>query len=371
MNKLHGIVFAYESNAALRELTQHRTTSSLPFGGRFRLVDFMLSNLVNAGVSDVGLIVHSNYQSLLDHVGSGKSYDLSRKEGGLNILPPFSFANRPGAQVYLGHMDALSGVYSYLQNIRQEYVFLATSDFAANIPVSDMLEAHLKSGADITALCVTAPTNRVTDANYYTLGAGGLISDVAIAPKEASGCESMEAYILSKELLLSLVEHCSAHGINSFSKGVIRGMCTSLRISPYFFEGYAARIQSVQSYYARSMELLDAAVRRDLFNPKRPIRTKDHSVPAVYYAPSAQVSNSLIAYGSVIEGTVENSLIYREVKVEKGAVVKDCVLMPETVVGAGANISCIVTDKHVKIGAGRTLVGYENYPIAIAKYEVV
>lgn len=371
MNKLHGIVFAYQSDQALRELTQHRNTSSIPFGGRYRLVDFMLSNLVNAGVTDVGLIVHSSYQSLLDHVGSGKAYDLSRKHGGLKILPPFGYESRPGFQEYRGHMDALAGVYSYLEGIRQDYVVLAGSDLAANIPLGDMLDAHCKSGADISVLCSKNPTGRSVNCDYFTLGENGMICDVAIRPKEPTGCESLEVYILSKALLLKLVSHCSAHNIHSFNQGVMQDMAHSLKIAPYFFEGYSARIQTMSGYYARSMELLDYDVRRDLFNSERPVSTKDRSEPSTYYGPGAVVENSLIADGCIIEGTVENCVLFRQVHIAKGAVVRNCVLMQNTRVGEDATLSCVVSDKNVQIGAGRNLIGHENYPIAIAKYEVV
>ena len=370
-NNLHGIVFAYQGDAALRELTQHRHTGSIPFGGRYRLVDFVLSNMVNAGVSDVGLIVHTSYQSLLDHVGSGKDYDLSRKRGGLKILPPFSYASRPGSPEYAGHMDALAGVCSYLERIRQDYVVLAGSDLVANLPLEEMLEAHLKSGADITALCTAEPSGRSKDATYLTLGEDGLVADVALAPKQPSGCESLDVYILSKKLLLELVHDCSAHGVLTFGKGVLQAKADKLRIAPFFFGGYFARIQSVQNYFTASKELLDAEVRRDLFPSARPIRTKDFSVPSTYYGSTSTTDNALIADGCIIEGTVENCVLFRDVQVKKGAVVKDCVLMQGTEVGANATISYVVADKNVKISDGCTLTGHENYPIAIGKYEVV
>lgn len=181
MNKLHGIIFAYLSNPDLRELTQHRNTCSIPYGGQYRVIDFMLSNMVNAGVSDVGLIVHANYQSLLDHVGSGKDWDLSRKHGGLRILPPFGYSGRREG-VYRGRMDALAGVRSYLQYIRQDYVVLAGGDLAVNLPLNDIFEAHIRNDADITAVCTSRPMGSPKDCDYFTIGAGGRITDVLVHP---------------------------------------------------------------------------------------------------------------------------------------------------------------------------------------------
>ena len=260
MKTLHGIIFAYLSNPDLRELTQNRNTCSIPYGGRYRVIDFMLSNMVNAGMSDVGLIVDANYQSLLDHVGSGKDWDLSRKHGGLRILPPFGYSAGKREGAYRGRMDALAGVRSYLQNIRQDYVVLAGGDLAVNLPLNDIFEAHMRNDADITAVCTSRPLGSPKNCDYFTIGAGGRITDVSVHPPIAQGCESLEVYVLSKELLLSLVDHCAAHNIPSFSTGVLQGMVGQLKICPYVFDGYAARLQSVAGYFARSMDLLDPAV---------------------------------------------------------------------------------------------------------------
>ena len=370
MNKLHGIVFAYRSNPNLRELTQPRNTCSVPYGGRYRVVDFMLSNMVNAGITDVGLIVHTNYQSLLDHVGSGKDWDLSRKHGGLRILPPFSYADKRES-LYRGRMDALAGVRSYLANIRQDHVVLAGGDLAVNLPLREIYASHIKSGADITAVCTATPKGAPHSCDYFTVDSKGFASDIAIHPETPSGCESLEVYILSKELLLNLVDYCSAHNISSFSEGVLSRMWGQLKIHVYIHDGYAARLQSVSGYFERSMELLDPAVRSQLFVPERPVKTKDQSNPSTYYGPEARSTNSLVADGCIIEGEVENSILFRGVKVEKGARVSNCVLMQGTTIQAGAVLKYTITDKNVRVNAGRMLMGHSSYPLAIAKNEIV
>ena len=371
MNELHGIVFAYRSNPDLRELTQNRNTCSIPYGGRYRVIDFMLSNMVNAGLTDVGLIVHANYQSLLDHMGSGKDWDLSRKHGGLRILPPFGYTSKGLEGVYRGRMDALAGVSSYLQNIRQDYVVLAGGDLAVNLPLRDMFEQHLKSGAAITAACTTVPKGDPKNCDYFTLDESGKVTDVSVHPLIAQSVESLEVYILSKELLLNLVDYCATHDISSFSQGVLLTMKDKLKIHVYVHEGYAARLQSVSGYFARSMELLDPKIRAQLFVPERPIRTKDRSDPSTYYGPDAKSINSLVADGCIIEGEVENSILFRGVRVEKGARVSNCVLMQGTVIQAEAVIKYAITDKNVRVNPGRMLMGHSSYPLAIAKNEIV
>lgn len=372
MKDLHGIIFAYRSDPMLRELTHHRNTCSVPFGGRYRIIDFALSNMVNAGVNDVGLIVQSSYQSLLDHVGSGKDWDLSRKRGGLRILPPFSYADRHGVEgSYRGRMDALAGVWDYLENIRQDYVVLAGGDLVANLPLADVFQQHLASGADITAVCTKQFSGVSTSCTYLTVGGGNRVNDVAVNPNAPVGYESLEVYILSKTLLLSLVEHCQSHKISSFGDGVLLSMVNTLKIVPYLFEGYAARLQSVPAYFQANAALLDPTVRADLFTTERPIKTKDRSDPSTYYAPGARSVNSLVADGCVIDGEVENSILFRGVKVEKGARVSNCILMQGAVVKTGAVVNYVIADKNVTVGDGRMLMGTDTYPLAIPKYSVV
>ncbi len=371
MNNLHGVIFAYRANPDLRELTLHRNTSSVPYGGRYRLIDFMLSNMVNAGVDDVGLIVHASYQSLLDHVGSGKDWDLSRKRGGLRILPPFGYAGKRGDGIYHGRMDALTGVYSYLKKIRQDYVVLANGDMALNLPLAEVYEQHLKSGADITAVCTRQMRGYPRSTVYFTMNQRGLVTDVSACPFVAMGCESLEIYMLSKELLLSLVDYAAAHGISSFSEGVLSPMAGTLKISPWFFDGYVARVQTLGGYYARNMELLDPAVRADLFNPSRPVRTKDRSDPSTYYGPSSRSATSLVADGCIVDGEVENSILFRGVRVEKGARVSNCILMQSTVIREGGTLKYAISDKNVVVNPGRMLMGHETYPLAIAKNAVI
>jgi glucose-1-phosphate adenylyltransferase len=371
MNDLHGLLLAYRSNIDLRELVQHRNTCSIPFGGRYRIIDFMLSSMVNAGGSDVGLIVHSGYQSLLDHVVSGKDWDLSRKHGGLHILPPFGYAESSAAGGYLGRMDALAGVRSYLGKIRQDFVVIASGDIVANLPIADAFEHHLRTGADITAVCTHKYISDSTRCTYFNVDDNGRVTDVTIRPHTPRGCEALECYIMSTSLLLSLTDYAAAHKIHSFSEGILVNMSNSLRISAYVYDGYVARFHTVPAYFAKSMELLDPAVQACLFDPLRPIRTKDQSNPSTYYGPEAHSSGSLIADGCIIEGTVENSILFRGVRVEKGCKISNCILMQSTTVEKNATLSYVLTDKNVTIHPHRTLMGYASYPLAIAKNATV
>ena len=372
MNDLHGILFAYHSDVSLGELTRPRNTCSLPFGGRYRLIDFMLSNYVNAGITDVGLVVHRSYQSLLDHVGSGKDWELSRKHGGLRILPPFSYAEK-GVGDYRGIMDALSGVYSYIQNIRQDYIIMGCGDIAVNLPVAEILEKHIQSQADVTVVCTPKLNGTPRSSIYVTSDAEGRVSDLSINPVAApeGTAESLGIYVISRELLLKMIDYCSAHSIYLFARGVLLPRLTTLKVMAYVHQGYAARFQSVSGYFSHSMELLSPEVRDDLFNPRRPIRTKDMSNPSTYYGPDSKSHNSLVADGCIIDGEVENSVLFRGVVVEAGAKVSNSVLMQGTVVRSGASLAYVVADKNVQVNQDRVLQGHSTYPLAIAKDSVV
>lgn len=365
--QLHGILFAYRDNPHLRELISHRTVASIPFGGRYRMIDFMLSNMVNAGIVDIGVVMQEKCLSLLDHLGSGKDWDLARKRGGLRVLPPFSTQGRN----FRGKMEALNGTASYVDEIRQEYVVMADGDVACNLDINAVFQAHLASGADITAVCTKTPNGDPRMSTYLKVDETGRVNDVIDSPNAAEGYEALKVYILSTAKLVELVNYCASHNQYSFTTDVLIARKDELNIRPYFYDGYVAHLTTVASYYARSMELLQEGIGKDIFNPDHPIRTKDRSDPSTYYAPGSKAVNSLIADGCVIEGTVEDCVIFRGVHVGKDAVVRNCVLMQDTVVEEGANIRHVITDKDVTIKAHRTLSGHASYPLAIEKNSII
>lgn len=370
MRELHGIIFSYEKRNELYELAEKRTAASLPFGGRYRCVDFVLSNLVNAGVQDVGVVLHGRYQSLLDHLGTGKDWDLSRKRGGLKILPPFACKQDWGESDFRGKLDALMGVRSYLDEIRQEHVVLMDGDLVVNLPLSEILEAHIHNGADITAVCGN-DSFRVENGTYFEMGPDGRITDVLYHLNNPRGRRSLEVYILSRELLVRLVDECATHDQYSWRRDVLQARKNELTIQGYVWSGFAAQIRSVQEYYDRSMQLLDPAVRADLFCPERPIRAKSADKSSAYIAPDGWCTNSLVADGCCISGRVENSILFPGVTVEKDAVVRNCILFKETAIRRGAELAYVITDKRVEILDNRTLMGHARYPLVIAKNSIV
>lgn len=367
MKNIHTLIFTNQANYDLKELTEVRSMSAVPYGGRFRMIDFMLSNCVNAGITDIGVVLEQNYQSLLDHIGTGKHWDLARRRGGLRLLPPFSMKSSGSSGHIRGRMEALASLDSYLEQIRQDYVLLTDGDIALNIDLSKVYDQHVASGADITIVCVPNHIGDPKQTTYVIPAEDGSIADILEKPDEAEGLEYISMALLSKDLLIQVNKYCAAHNQYSFSNDVLVGMKDKLKVMPYVFDGYCARFTSVASYYEKSMDLLKPEVRDELFDADRPIRSKDRTDAPTYYAPGSVVKNSMIADGCVIEGTVENSILFRNVTVAKGAVVKNSILMKGVVVGENAQVNCTIADKDVTVSPNGNLSGHPNYPLLIAK----
>ena len=368
MKDLHGIIFAYENHNNLRDLTEHRMPASIPFAGRYRIIDFILSSMVNAGITDVGVVLHGRYQSLLDHLGNGKDWDLSRSHGGLKLLPPFSYAQRGELREFRGKMEALAGIRSYLEGIRQSHVVMANSDHIINIPLQDVYKAHLETGADITVVCTsnldTCPDNN----SYYRLSEDGRVTETLFEVRNNQGFyRSLEIFILSKELLLDLVDEAVSHDQYTWRTAVMQGKADQLHIHSYVWDGYAAQIRSLKEYYDRSMELMDSTIRREVFHPQRPIFTKERNDASTYVDPAGTCCNSLIADGCTIEGSVENSILFRGVSIARGASVKNSILMQDVTIHRDAVLHHVIADKNVEILGERTLMGHEQYPLSISK----
>lgn len=370
MMDAHGIIFAQNSSEKLKELTRHRTVSSLPFGGRYRIVDFMLSSLVNAGVPDVGVIVQDHYQSLLDHLGSGRDWDLSRKRGGLRLLPPFGYGGASGRCVVRGKIESLAGAANYLGRIRQRYVILADGDIIANLPLEEALAFHAESGCGITAVCTKHDVGEPSEAVTMLLDGKGRAIGITRGTN-AAGCHALGVYILEKELLLWLITHCVTHGLDDFERDVLQKQPGGFCVAGWVFDGYAAKAYSCESYFRHSMELLQKEVRGELFNRSRPVMTKVRDETSSYYGPDSKADNCLVADGCYIEGEVRNSILFRGVRVEKGARISDSILMQGTTVCSGASLCYTVSDKDVTVNRERMLMGHALYPIVIEKGSVI
>lgn len=361
-NNVMGIIFCNTNDDRLPELTPLRTMGSVPFGCRYRLVDFSLSNMVNAGISKVGLVTKRNYQSLADHVGNGRPWDLARKKGGLSILSPFMYAH---TGVYKGKIDALYNARDYIAHSREQYVVIANSNVVANIDLEEMIERHIDSEADITV----AYKENITTETYLNFN-NGRVSGITDAPGLGENCAYLDMMLLKRELLLSLIDEATTHNYTNLNTDILGRKAKSLGIYGYEVTGTAFVINSMISYFDASMKLLDKETRDEIFDG-RPVYTKLRDDMPTRYGMNAKVGHSLIADGCVIEGEVKNSIIFRGVNIGKGAKLENCIIMQSCEIGENTHLTYVVADKNVSFKDGRTLMGCHSFPMVIGKGLIV
>lgn len=367
MGNVLGLVFANMHDTTLGDMTKNRTMGSVMFGGRYRLIDFPLSNMVNSGISEVGVITKSNYQSLLDHLGSAREWDLARKKGGLYILPPFGNVE---STLYRGRIEALYGAMSFIKHSRAKYVILSDCDVVTNIDYKPIVAAHIESGADITAVAHTGvySSDEIKTSTVFNIDADKNVTSVLINPDISGTCTtSLNVFVMSMDFLIETVNDAMARGNVSFERNILQEKCRELKIKIYEYDNYFSKLNSPESYFKSNMALLEPENARKLFVPKRSIYTKVSDNAPVKYDLDSKVSNSLIADGCIIEGEVENSVLFRGVKVGKGAKVKNCILMQGTVVGDNAELNYLITDKNVSICENHILTSSPQYPMYVGK----
>ena len=367
MGNVLGLVFANMHDTTLGDMTKNRTMGSVMFGGRYRLIDFPLSNMVNSGISEVGVITKSNYQSLLDHLGSAREWDLARKKGGLYILPPFGNVE---STLYRGRIEALYGAMSFIKHSRAKYVVLSDCDVVTNIDYKPIVAAHIESGADITAVAHTGvySSDDIKTSTVFNVDADENVTSVLINPDISGTCTtSLNVFVMSMDFLIETVNDAMARGNVSFERNILQEKCRELKIKIYEYDNYFSKLNSPESYFKSNMALLEPENARKLFVPKRSIYTKVSDNAPVKYDLDSKVSNSLIADGCIIEGEVENSVLFRGVKVGKGAKVKNCILMQGTVVGDNAELNYLITDKNVSICENHILTSSLQYPMYVGK----
>ena len=369
-----GLIYAGEEITNMRELVDQRTVGALPIGGKFRTIDFPLSNMVNSDIRSVGVIVSRNYNSLMDHLGSGKEWDLSRKGEGLFILTPFSLRENPGT--YRGKIEALRSSMDYLRHTRQEYCILAGATSIYNFSYDEMMRYHIESGADITALYHIVGDEHMVDEAYrdvfFELSDDGRVRGVEINPMLTThSARSLKSYIVRKDILMYLVDECFSKGEYKFSENLLRNNVDRIKIMGYEYQGYVGMLRSVSAYFGIHMDMLDEKIRDELFPQDNRIYTKTKDSVPTKYSPTAEVKQSLIANGCIIEGIVENSVLFRDVRVGKGARIKNSIMLPGSKIEESADLEYVILDKASTVRQNSRLIGSKDYPVVIRKRGIV
>ncbi len=369
-----GIIFSNLHDRQVPELTRMRTMASVPFACRYRLIDFALSNMVNSGISNISVITHNNYRSLMEHIGSGKDWGLARRSSGVKLLPPFitAHANVHNA-LYTSRLEALKSVAYSISEMREDYIVLSDCDLIVNIDLNDVIRSHIESGADITMVCKRLPVITADEKarTIFEADEDGRITDCITHPEVGLRDKdvSLNIWVATRTYLQSAVQDAVAHDYSSFTFDIIAKNANRRNYRVYRYGGVCGDINSLAGYYKESMALLADHERWDsLFNAEnRPVLTRVHNSPPTKYAKGAQVTNSMIADGCRIEGRVENSIIFRGVRVGPHAVVKNSILFQDAYIGEDADLNCVIADKSVVIRDRVRLSGHPDLPFYIDK----
>lgn len=372
MKNVMGIIMSGGRNTKLKELSTNRSSPAVPVGGKYRAIDFVLSNMVNSGITNIGVITQYSFRSLMDHLGSGKEWDLDRKTDGLFLFPPF--LSDDGAGWYRGTADAMYNNLTFLKRSNEEYVVISQGNCIFATTFDDMLRAHRETGADITVAyreMKDVLPEELTNMGIVQVDKTSRIIDFQEKPLHpASLYGSLGIYMIKRELLIALLEESVAHGYYDFVLDIIIKMLDKLKIYGYRYNGYWRSMSTVRMYYKCNMELLSPEVNNELLGRLK-IFTKVKDEPPAKYNEEADVKNSIVADGCIIEGTVLNSVLFRGVTVKRGAVVKDSIIMQGSVVEENSVLNYAILDKNVVLSKNRCLKGEETWPIIIGKNVIV
>lgn len=365
-----GLIFANIYDSSLGELTNKRTMASLPYGGRYRQIDFTLSNMANAGIRHIGIITKYNYQSLMNHIGSGEEWDLELEENGLEFLTPYSMGHTDS---YRGKLEAIHSANFYLSLAHEDYVILSDAGVLCGIDLNEVLEAHIASGKDVTVVTKAGVCNgsRLVDL-AVKLNRKGEIADMAVdycAPEDYQA--SMGMFILKRELLMNAAEECVARNLYRFERDFILRCWDKkqLTLNAYPFKNVALFNESTAEYFHNNLALIDENIRKDLFRDELPIYTKVRDQVPCFYDENCEIDDCIVADGCMLQGVAEHSVLFRGVKLREGAHVKNCVVMADTVIGKGAELEYCILDKNVTIGEGVRLIGTADHPVVLKRGE--
>lgn len=366
-----GIIFSNIYDERLGEITAKRTLASLPFGGRYRLIDFVLSSMVNAGMTNVGVITKQNYQSLMDHLGRGAEWDLDRKVDGLFMLPPFGQGQK---SIYRGKLEALWGTLRFLERSNEEYVLLADSNIICSIDFSEILSQHKESGADISIVTKREEITGLGDSRDLVVrsDADRRVKDVLMhygVPGIVNAAIGM--YIMKRVFLIDLLKEAHSYNLVDFERDIIQAKRELLNIGEIPFEGSILRIDSLAKYFSANMAMLNSDIRKEVFTNHGPVYTKIRDEVPTFYGSGCHIKNSLIADGCKIFGEVENSVLFRGVTVAPGAKIKNCIVMQDTHISENVELDYTICDKDVTITPDRILMGAPAHQIVITKGKVV
>ena len=368
MKDVMGIINLQEESKFIRELTEGRNVESIPCAGRYRLIDFALSSMVNSGISNVGIMLPNNPRSVPDHLRSGKDWDLARRHEGLFYLPSAEDEDNP----VKGDLKNFYHNLDFFEHHGQQYVLLANGSFIYNMDFNELLRFHQNTGADVTLVYHMVSGEQQGRSVVIETAENGLVEDLAIRNTVYDGTKvSMGIVLMSKRLFTEIIRDSYEHGGLSFELDALVRKAKDYTIYAYEHDGYTSHVDSTSSYYQTSMDVLQPEVWEELFMGENSIYTKVKDAVPVQYKGTSEVNNSLLANGCVVRGKVNNSILFRGVKVGEGATIKNSMIMEKCDIQDGAHIENVICDKNVIITKEKWLKGAPNYPLIVKKNVVI
>lgn len=348
MSRTLALILAGGEHPALSVLTAERAEAAVPFAGKYRIVDFTLSNCINSGITNVGVLTQYRPRSLQEHVGVGKPWDLDRRMGGVHILHPY--LGRHNASWQRGNADALRANIDFISEQPADLALVLAGDHVYKMDYRPMIQSHLASQCDVTVAVHPVAPHEVHRFGIVTLDTRGRVSHFAEKPsKSASTLASMGIYLFRKQFLIDMLLRNQGENIG---RDIMPSLIKETSVNSYTFPGYWADVGTLQAYYDASMSLLSSQPALDLSDPNWVIHTKSAEMPAAEVGPGATIRNSMICDGSRVHGTVSGSLIGPGVVVPAGCTVIDSIILPDVTLGAQSHIERTIIDKQVRVGVG-------------------
>ena len=363
-NNILGLVFPNSKDSTLPEFTHTRAMGSVPFAGRYRLIDFTLSSMTNAGIQKVGVMLKENYLSLMAHVAGGQEWDLSRKRDGITVFPPYG----GGSKMSKGRMDSLYFILDYLENSKEDFVVMANCDIVRSLDYGDIVAKHIAANADVTAVYQKLDNKGagIKDSISLTLNEENRATKILVDDyTQGSQNVVMNVFVISRKLLVEMVKAAHSYGYKSFERDILPLGIDLMNIVGYEFTEYCPKITDLKSFYDANMALIDPEKLKITFPKRKPVYTRVRDDAPTIHSMGSKVKNSIIADGCVIEGEVENCVIFRGVTVKKGAKVKNCVILKDGIINENSTMNYVITDRLVVVSEGQTVSGSENYPVFV------
>ncbi|MPM61611.1 Glycogen biosynthesis protein GlgD [bioreactor metagenome] len=370
-NECMGLInLTKKGNPNISKLNYGRPIASTPIGGRYRVIDFALSNMVNSGITNIGIFAKEKYRSLTDHIDSGKDWDLSRKKGGLSIFSPENTESQNIYPYRKGDIYNILCNIDYIKKSEEEYILVSPSYMVCNMDYTEALKYHKKSNNYITMIYKNIDNanndfkgnltlNLDEDSKVINMGSNiGAFNNANIY---------MEMYIMKRTDFIDAIYNLINTGDYQYLEDFLIEVVKYKQVGAYKYDGYLKCIKSIQSYFEISKELLDINIARELLYSERKILTKEKNESPTIYTEDANVENSFIASGCVIEGNVKNSIIFRKVHIKKGTNIENCIIMQNSFIGEECNLENVIFDKNINLAKGKELRGDENYPIVVEK----